>query len=42
VVDPEANLVGQKVVLKIKLPHHAERGADQTEIQLKGNAVAAW
>jgi hypothetical protein len=39
-VDPRAGLVGQMAVYKTELPHIAEGGADQTELQIKGNAAA--
>jgi hypothetical protein len=40
-VDPGADLMGQRAVLKTDLPHLAGEGADQTELQLKGNSAAA-
>jgi hypothetical protein len=42
VVDPGADLLGQTAVFKTELPYLAEGGDDQTELQLKGNAAAAW
>jgi hypothetical protein len=41
-VDSGAGLMGQRTVFKTELPHLARGGADQTELQLKDNAVAAW
>jgi hypothetical protein len=32
VVDPRADLVGQRAVFKTELPHLAGGGADQTEL----------
>jgi hypothetical protein len=34
--------MGQKAVFKIELPYLAGGGADQTQLQLKGNTAAAW
>jgi hypothetical protein len=34
--------LGQRAAFKTELPHLAGVVADQTELQLKGNAVAAW
>jgi hypothetical protein len=42
VVNPGAGLMGHREVFKTELPHLARGGADQTELQLKDNAVAAW
>jgi hypothetical protein len=42
VVDPSADLMGQRAVFKTELPHLPGGGAEQTELQLKGNAAAAW
>jgi hypothetical protein len=42
VVDPGADLIGQRAVFKTELPHLAGGGADQTELQLKENAVPTW
>jgi hypothetical protein len=41
VVDHRTDLLGQKAVFKTELPHLDGEGADQTELQLKGNAAAA-
>jgi hypothetical protein len=41
VVDPRADLVGQRTAFKTEFPHLAEGGTDQTELQLKGNAAVA-
>jgi hypothetical protein len=41
-VDPRADLVGQAIVFKTELYHLADRGSNQTELQLKGNAAASW
>jgi hypothetical protein len=41
-VDPKADLVGQRSAFKTELPHLAGGGANQTELQLKGNTAAAW
>jgi hypothetical protein len=42
VVDPRADLVGQRATFKTELPHLAGGGADKTELQLKGNEAATW
>jgi hypothetical protein len=42
VIYPWAGLVGVREVLKIELPHLAWGRDDQTELQLQGNAAAAW
>jgi hypothetical protein len=42
VVDPGADLVGQRAAFKTELPHLAGEGADQTELKLKGNTSATW
>jgi hypothetical protein len=42
VVDPGADLMGQRAAFKTELPKLAGGGADQMELQLKGNAAAAW
>jgi hypothetical protein len=42
VVDPEADLVGQRAVFKTEFPHLAGGGAEQTELWLKSNAAATW
>jgi hypothetical protein len=36
------DLVRQRAVFKTEFMHLAGGGADQTELQLKGNADAAW
>jgi hypothetical protein len=42
VVDSRDDLVGQRAVFKTELPHLVVGRADQIELQLKGNAAAAW
>jgi hypothetical protein len=42
VVNLRAGLMGQRAVFKIELPHLAGGRADQTKLQLKGNAAATW
>jgi hypothetical protein len=40
VVDPEADLVGQRALLKTELSHCAGGGADQTEFQLRATHLS--
>jgi hypothetical protein len=42
VMDSAADLMGKKAVFKTKLPHLAGGGADQIELQLKGNTAVTW
>jgi hypothetical protein len=42
VVDPRADLTVQRALCKTELTHLAGGGTDETELQLKGNTVAAW
>jgi hypothetical protein len=41
-VDPRADIMEQKEAFKTEFPHLVWGGADQTELQLKGNTAAAW
>jgi hypothetical protein len=34
--------LGHRTTFKTEFPYLADRGADQTELQLKGNMAAAW
>jgi hypothetical protein len=38
-VDPRADLLGQRAAFQTELPHLAGGGADQTELQLKGKQL---
>jgi hypothetical protein len=42
VVDPRADLLGQKAAYKTELTHLAGGGANETELKLKGNPAVAW
>jgi hypothetical protein len=42
VLDPGADLMGQRAAFKTELTSLVGGGADQTELQLKDNAAATW
>jgi hypothetical protein len=42
VTDPGADLVGQMAVFQTELSHLTREGANQTQLQVKGNAAATW
>jgi hypothetical protein len=42
VVDLRADLIGQRAPFKTELLHLAGGRIDQTELHIKGKAVAAW
>jgi hypothetical protein len=41
-MDPRADLMGQRAAFKTELPHLYGRGANQTELLLNGTTAATW